>query len=183
MHATTSRRSPAIAAFLLLIAAACQGGPATAPTESVDAATAAEVRRLVDAVCEWVSGPAGAKKDRNALLALFVPEGRMLVAATREGGKRVVGSMAVGEFADLIVAEALQHAFYESPIRTRVDAFGGIAMAWSSYEARRAPGEPPFERGVNCFQLARTDDGWRIVSITWTTETATTKLPADMAGG
>ena len=85
--------------------------------------------------------------------------------------------------AGMVLRGVTQRAFYEAPIRTRVDVFGGIAMAWSSYTARRAPEESPFERGINCFQLARTADGWRIVSIAWAVESATTKLPADMAGG
>ena len=162
-----------------LLATSCQSSPTPAP----DAAAAAEVRRLVDAVCDWVSGPAGAPKDRNTLLALFVPEGQMFATATRNDGVHVVRQMPVGTFADLVIGEAQREPFYETSLCTRVDVFGGIAMAWSSYAARRAPDQPPFERGINSFQLVRTADGWRIVSVTWATESATLPLPAGMAGG
>lgn len=182
MRTPTDRLLATLAPLCLLLASACQGAPAPAPT-TADVAAEADVRKVVDAVYDWVSGPQGSAKDRDALLALFVPEGRMIVTQTGPDGTSAARSMPVGAFADMVLRGVTQRAFYEAPIRTRVDVFGGIAMAWSSYTARRAPEESPFERGINCFQLARTADGWRIVSIAWAVESATTKLPADMAGG
>jgi len=70
-----------------------------------------------------------------------------------------------------------------TPKNRRTSTLAALLLAWSSYTAHRAPDAPPFERGINCFQLARTADGWRIVSIAWTGETATTKLPVDMVDG
>lgn len=182
MRTPTTRLLATLAALCLLLAAACQGAPAPAPT-SADVAAEADVRTVVDAVYAWVSGPQGSTKDRDALLALFVPEGRMIVTQTGPDGASAVRSMPASAFADMVVRGVAQRSFYEAPIRTRVDHFGGVAMAWSSYTARRAPDETPFERGINCVQLVRTAAGWRIVSIAWAVETATTKLPPDMAGG
>lgn len=181
MPTPTIRRLPALAALSLLLAPACQSAPT--PTPPADADAVAAVRQLVDAVYAWVSGPQGATKDRDALLALFVPDGRMVVARTAADGASAARIVPVGAFADMVLRGVAQQSFYEAPIRTRIEVFGGVAMAWSSYTARRAPDAPPFERGVNCFQLARTADGWRIVSIAWAVETATTKLPADMVDG
>jgi putative transposon-encoded protein len=44
-------------------------------------------------------------------------------------------------------------AFYESESARRVETFGNIAHVFSTYESRRAPGETPFARDVNSFQL------------------------------
>jgi hypothetical protein len=173
----------AVAAFAALTASmtvGCRAVPGHAPAT---AAAEAEVRQVVDAVCAWVSGPKGKTLDRAALLALFVPDGRMAVAMTQPDGSNVAQSMSVAAFADLVVRDAAERAFYETPLRTRVQVFGGIAAAWSSYEARMAPDQPPFERGINSFQLVRTAAGWRIVSVAWHLATDAIPLPSDMAGG
>ena len=186
MHTPTSARFPTIAGLLLilLLAPACQSPPTPAPTPSpANAAAEAEVRQVIDGVYAWVSGPQGTPKDRKALLALFVPDGQLVVAQAGPNGASIAQSMPVGAFADMVVQGATQRSFYEAPIRTRVDVFGGIATAWSSFASRLAPDQPPFERGINCFTLVRTANGWRIASVAWAVETATTKLPADMAGG
>jgi hypothetical protein len=184
MHMPTSTRFPTIAGLLLLLTTACQSAPTPAPAPSpADAAAEAEVRQVIDGVYAWVSGPQGTPKDRKALLALFVPDGRLVVAQAGPNGASMAQSMPVGAFADMVVQGATQRSFYEAPIRTRVDVFGGIATAWSSFASRHAPEQPPFERGINCFTLVRTANGWRIASVAWAVETATTKLPADMAGG
>lgn len=186
MHTPTSARFPTIAGLLLpllLLVPACQGTPAPSPARSpADAAAEAEVRTVIDSVYAWVSGPQGAPKDRKGLLALFVPDGRLVVVQAGPNGASMAQSMPVGAFADMVVQGAQQRSFYEAPIRTRVDVFGGIATAWSSFASRLAPDQPPFERGINCFTLVRTTNGWRIASVAWAVETATAKLPADMAG-
>lgn len=167
-----------LAAFLPILGfAACQSAPTLAPA---DAAARAEALAVVDAVYAWVSGPKGAPKDPQALLALFVPDGRMSVAQTTAGGASTARSMSVAAFAEMVARNASQVSFYEAPILTRIEVFGGLATAWSSYTARHAPDELPYARGINSFQLVRTADGWRIVSIAWHEEAATMKLPADM---
>jgi hypothetical protein len=51
----------------------------------------------------------------------------------------------------------------------------------SPYESRHAEGEPPFQRGVNHFQLTSDGKRWFIESIIWEGESATFPLPADAA--
>lgn len=170
-----------LAAFLPILGfAACQSPPTLAPA---DAAARAEALAVVDAVYAAVSGPKGATKDPQALLALFVPDGRVTLARTATDGTAIVSGMTATAFANLIVRNSTLGSFYETPIQTRIELFGGLATAWSSFTARHAPAEPPFVRGINSFQLVRTADGWRIVSIAWHEETANLRLPADMADG
>jgi hypothetical protein len=68
-------------------------------------------------------------------------------------------------------------AFYESEVSHRVETFGNIAHVFSTYESRHAPGEKPFARGINSFQLIKTDSGWKIMTILWDTEREANPLP------
>src|SRR2546429_6300699 len=61
--------------------------------------------------------------------------------------------MSVEDYAKGSGSYFAQHAFYESPIVNRVEAFGNVSQVFSSYESRRAPGEAPFARGINSIQL------------------------------
>jgi hypothetical protein len=173
------RRSLAAAVSFVpvLFAAACQTAPTPSPAED---AARAEALAVVDAVYAAVSGPKGATKDPQGLLALFVPDGRVTLARTATDGTAIVSGMTATAFANLIVRNSTLGSFYETPIQTRIEVFGGLATAWSSFTARLEPDARPYARGINSFQLVRTMDGWRIVSIAWHEETATTKLPADM---
>ena len=63
----------------------------------------------------------------------------------------------------------------------KADSYGGMTQVFSSYESHRAPGDKPFERGVNSFQLL--NDGKRrwVVSIFWDSERSDNPLPIKMA--
>src|SRR5258708_26481186 len=74
-----------------------------------------------------------------------------------------------------------QHGFFESPIVSRVQTFGNIAHILCSYESRNAPGEAPFARGINSFELAYDGKRWWIVSILWDEERPDNPIPKEFA--
>jgi hypothetical protein len=74
-----------------------------------------------------------------------------------------------------------QHGFFESPIVSRVQAFGNVAQVFCSYESRGAAGEAPFARGINSIQLANDGKRWWIVSILWDEERPDNPLPKEFA--
>ncbi len=59
----------------------------------------------------------------------------------------------------------------------RVETFSDIAHVFSTYESRRAPGEKPFARGINSFQLVKTGAGWKIMTILWDSEREGLMIP------
>ena len=69
-------------------------------------------------------------------------------------------------------------AFYESEVAHRVETFGDIAHVFSTYESRRAPGDKPFARGINSFQLIKTGAGWKIMTILWDSEREGQAIPS-----
>ena len=68
-----------------------------------------------------------------------------------------------------------------SPIVSRVQTFGNVAQVFSSYESRHAPGEAPFARGINSFQLVYDGKRWWVVSILWDEERPDNPLAKEFA--
>lgn len=78
-----------------------------------------------------------------------------------------------------------ESGFAESALVNRVEVYGDIAHAWSSYSGDwvEPDGSPGRTVGINSFQLRRQGDGrWLIHSLLWQVETPDHPLPEDMAG-
>jgi hypothetical protein len=71
--------------------------------------------------------------------------------------------------------------FYESAIANRVQTFGNIAQVFSAYESRHAPGEKPFQRGINSIQMLNDGKRWWVLSILWDEERPDNPLPKEFA--
>ena len=60
----------------------------------------------------------------------------------------------------------------------RVETYGHIAHAWSTYESRHKAEDPePFARGINSIQLMHDGARWWIVTIFWEAETPENPIP------
>jgi hypothetical protein len=60
--------------------------------------------------------------------------------------------------------------------------FADVATVISYYETRPAASAKPLARGLNSFQLVRTDDGWRIETLLREEAAATASAPAGYPG-
>ena len=61
----------------------------------------------------------------------------------------------------------------------RIEIFGDIAHVFSTYESRHASSDDkPFARGINSFQLVRSGDDWKVLTIFWEEEDAAHPIPA-----
>ena len=157
-----------MSAFALLIAAAL-----AQPANSADLAA---IDQTIRGVYDVISGPPGQKRDFNKMRLLFVP-GATLKAI---GPKGVRG----GSLDDYITRNAAileKEGFTERELGRRVELWGNLATAWSSYDGRTANGSF-HERGINSIQLVKSDGRWLVASILWQEETPETPLPANMAG-
>jgi hypothetical protein len=130
----------------------------------------------VRACYDVISGPAGTR-DWVRFRSLFADGARLIpVRTTPEGSSPVV--MTPAEYEKRAGANFEKAPFYESEVAHRVETFGNVAHVFSTYESRRAPGEKPFARGINSFQLVKTESGWKIMTILWDTEREGNPLPA-----
>ena len=77
-------------------------------------------------------------------------------------------------------AEGRATAFFEKEVARRLDCFGNVCQAFSTYEARRAPSDQkPFASGINSIQLLNDGQRWWVASIVWDTERPNNPIPAD----
>jgi hypothetical protein len=130
----------------------------------------------VRAVYDVISGPAGTR-DWARFQSLFAEGARLIpIRVTPEDSGPVV--MTPADYEKRAGANFEKNAFYESEVARRVETFGNIAHVFSTYESRRAPGEKPFARGINSFQLVKTRTSWKIMTILWDSEREGNPLPA-----
>src|ERR1700731_865904 len=136
-------------------------------TDSIDTA--------IHAVYDVISGPAGAR-DWARFRSLFT-EGARLIPIRQTPQGSVPAVMTPEDYEKRAGANFEKAAFYESEVAHRVETFGDIAHVFSTYESRRAPGEKPFARGINSFQLVKTGAGWKIMTILWDSEREGLMIP------
>lgn len=148
--------------------------------DRVDGETAKAIDGALEAVYAVISGPAGQPRDFDRMRALFTPDAR-LTAITPKG-------LSGGTVDDYIARSGnflVQMGFNERQLARRIEVYGDLAHAWSSYEGTytNADGTPGRVRGVNSFQLMRQADGrWLVQSIFWQAESPDNPLPDDLQG-
>jgi hypothetical protein len=153
------------ALFALLALAAPLARPAD--TDSIEG--------VVKAVYQVISGPAG-PRDWARFRSLFADGARLIpVRVTPEGPAPNV--LTPEEYAQRASANFEKNGFFESPVAQKVESFGNIAHVFSTYESRRAPGEKPFARGINSFQLVRQANAWKVMTILWDSERENNPIP------
>lgn len=136
---------------------------------------------LVRALYEIVTGPAGAKKDWARMANLFAP-GAIVTTTTHRDGAFLADPQTPAQFAALNDRLLGQRNFYEREVAQRIDSFGHIAHAWSTYETRDRLDGPVRVRGVNAFQLLNDGKRWCILSLTWDAETSAHPIPPAFDG-
>jgi hypothetical protein len=144
----------------------------------IPAARAADgdsIESITRAVYDVISGPKGAR-DWVRFRGLFADGARLIsVRVTPEGAAPNV--MTVGDYEKRAGANFETNGFYETGVANRVETFGSIAHVFSTYESRRAPGEKPFARGINSFQLVKEHGVWKVMTILWDSERADSPIP------
>jgi hypothetical protein len=150
------------------------GVPAAKPDDvkSVDS--------ILAALYDVISGPPG-ERDWNRFRSLFMPNARLTSAGKSPDGAIRVRPNSVEDYVRLGGNYFLKNGFFEKPIISRIETFGNVAQVFSSYESRHAPGEAPFARGINSFQLAYDGKRWWVVNILWDEERPDNPLPKEFA--
>jgi hypothetical protein len=138
---------------------------------AVRAADGDSIDSVMKAVYEVISGPAGTR-DWVRFKALFADGARLI--PVRAGAPSV---WTPDEYAQRAGANFEKNAFYESEVARRLETFGNIAHAFSTYESRHAPEEKPFARGINSFQLVKVGDTWKVMTILWDSERPGNPIP------
>jgi hypothetical protein len=159
------------------------GHPSHGPATEAPAAVAADttsVDALLAAYYASLSGPAGARRERARYLALFAPGARVIPVEGKGHGGTMPRAFSPETYLANVEPVMVQAGYVQAEVARRTERFGKIAQVFSTYEVRRAAGDPlPFVRGVNGFQLFFDGRRWWIASVVGQPETATLVLPEE----
>ena len=177
------------ATILTFAAAAPLGAQAAPPTQQPasprPAARPADVATpdaIIAALYDVISGPAGQARDWDRMRSLFAPAGRMVPVVPRQGGGFAAVVLTPDDYVQRSGEMLTRFGFTEREIARRMERFGNIVHAWSTYEGRfTAPGAPTADpiRGINSIQLTSDGTRWYVLSISWEAERADLKIPAE----
>ncbi|MEQ1821793.1 MAG: hypothetical protein ABL949_04750 [Fimbriimonadaceae bacterium] len=125
-----------------------------------------------------ISGPAEKKRDWVAFRGMFAEGAQMRVI-----GKSRVVMLTPEDYVARSGPFLEKNGFFEKEVSRKSWVYGPMAQVWSTYESRKTESdEKPFARGINTLTLAKTADGWKIVSISWTDEATAGPIPKDFGG-
>jgi hypothetical protein len=128
------------------------------------------IESTVKAVYATISGPSG-PRDWARFRSLFAEGGRLIAV------RAATSVMTPDEYIQRASANMEKNGFFESAVAQRIETFGNIAHVFSTYESRHAPGEKPYARGINSFQLVRQDGVWKVMTILWDSEREGNPIP------
>lgn len=139
-----------------------------APTPAPRTSDVESVNAILAAVYDVISGPAGQKRDWDRMRSLFVPDAKMMATSIRRDGTMARRTMTVEDYIKSSGPMLEERGFFEKETARKLETYGNIAHAWSSYEARqKADDKDPFMSGVNSIQLWNDGKRWWVISIFW----------------
>jgi len=144
------------------------------PTNTADLAA---IDQTISGVYDLISGPPGQKRDFDKMRSLFVPG-----ATLKAIGPKGVRGGSLDDYISRNAAILEKEGFTERELGRRVELWGNLATAWSSYDGRTANGGF-HERGINSIQLVKADGKWLVASILWQEETPQFPLPNELIKG
>ena len=133
-----------------------------------------------DAVAELLRGggefvePGKILEDLGETHAVAVPPGSPHSIA------QIVTHMYYWQQVNIAKAKGEPTGFFEKEVARKLDCFGNVCQAFSTYEARHAlSDEKPFVKGINSIQMLNDGERWWIASVVWDTERPNNPIPAE----
>jgi len=131
----------------------------------------------IKAMYRLISGPRGGR-DWDSIRNLYLPGARLIPTGMRANGEHGLHILDIEGW--IVGAKPLfaEKDFYEVEVARRMDVFGKIAQAFSTYECRWEKDGAAFMTGINSIQLLQKDGRWWIVNVFWDNETPGNPIPA-----
>ncbi len=149
-------------------ASAQMGKTYTADVQSVEAA--------MDALLETISGPAERSIDWDRFRNLFRGDVPFYIRSNRNG-QWSIAELSVEKYINNIGPNLEKRDFFETASNLHISRYGDMASVFMVYESMAAPGEKPFDRGINSIELMFDGDRWWIVSLMWQAESTGVAIP------
>jgi hypothetical protein len=148
-----------------------------APGNPADTATP---QALVDALYAIMARRPGEPFAWHTMRPLFLPTARLIPNTEQTAGEFRV--LTVDEFIAWIDRVSViggpdDHGFQEEEIATRIEQFGDIAHAFSTYQKHFHGSDDILGLGINSIQMVRMDDRWWVSQIVWDEESGAGPIP------
>jgi hypothetical protein len=152
---------------------------ASPSTQGTSPADVASEEAIVAALYEAISGPACQHRDWDRFRGLFAPGGRLIPKVNMGGGTFAIRAETPEEYAASVKVNMEEFGFSEKEVAHVGESFNGVVHRFSTYESRRAAGDPtPFARGINSIQLLNDGRRWWVVTVYWASERPDAPIPA-----
>jgi hypothetical protein len=145
-----------------------------APAKAEDVNT---IDGIINALYASISGPKGQPRDWNRMRSLFIPEARLIPSVNRPQGGRGLAVLNVNDYIATSGQFLVDTGFREREVARRVEQFGSVAHAFSTYESFREAETAAFMRGINSIQLFNDGTRWWVVSVFWDAERPGLQIP------
>jgi len=147
-----------------------RGNCAAPASRAAEAPPGDEERRAVEktvrGLYDLVTFEAGSAPDWGRVRSLFVPGAVITQRTSREAMSVLTVDAFIADFVAFVErAGTVRTGFTERVVRIEPLVFGAIASVMVLYEAHIPGSARPPQRGVDVFQLVRTDGVWRIAAI------------------
>jgi hypothetical protein len=159
---------------------------APAPASSAVAANPADVSSIdaiITTLYAVISGPVGQPRQWERFASIMHPQARLSpTGCPANGGACVVRTWSAAEYRQRVDSSLTAIGFREVELFKRVERYGNVAHAFSSYASFRGNETTPFSRGINSIQLLWDGSRWWVYSIFWDSERPGNPLPAEFTG-
>lgn len=168
-----------IALFSLIVVLSFNAMAQTTETKEANPADVASVDAIMKAVYDVISGDAGKARDWDRFRTLFHKDARMIPTGKNpQTGVTSARVLSPEDYIKRVEPVFAKEGFYEREVARRVETYGSIVQAFSTYESFHSLSDKkPFMRGINSFQLLNDGKRWWVMTIFWQGETADNPIP------
>lgn len=172
------RRLPALFILITVFFIACNNTPPAHETIQPAAVHATEEEAIKKAVADAyriISFKTGEQPKYDSVKYFFMPQAQFF-----NFRNDTLETFTIDQFVKVyrsFIESNHINSFYEIELKGNTDQFGRIAQRISTYATYINTMDTATERGVNSFQLVKTNEGWKVTSIIWDVESAKNKIP------
>lgn len=153
---------------------------ANAQTEYPIAEDVASPEAIITAAYESLARAPGENYDWDRFRSLFIAEAKLIPNKEQTGGSfAVLTPQGFIDWADrvTVIGGANDKGFAEEAIHNKIERYGDIAHAFSSYQKHFWKDSNILGRGINSFQMVYHENRWWITGIIWDEETGAGIIP------
>ncbi len=113
--------------------------------------------------------------DTTAIRNLFHPSATLSVADSSN-----IETVSIKDFLVLLKDPYYENGYLEKEVYKIVDQYNGIAQVFQTFYGKDSEGIE--EKGINSYQLVYNQKRWWILSMLWTVESKSFKIPSKYLG-